>query len=144
VFGLAGRTEFEGLFTLPHEIVLLIGAQLVILPCLAIMLSLIRGKSHFDTPTMNGFIDIGVLVITVLITFEGVATMIASTPLHIGNGYNFLESTMSLLGAGIAASGIVMLTSWNQREERSSPRQRRVEVLFVVFLTLMFVAALLI
>ncbi|MCE5296942.1 MAG: hypothetical protein LLG16_07555 [Euryarchaeota archaeon] len=144
VFGLAGRTEFEGLFTLPHEIVLLIGAQLVILPCLAIMLSLIRGKSHFDTPTMTSFIDIGMLMIAVLITFEGIATMIASTPLHIENGYDFLESTMSLLGTGIAASGIVMLASWNQREDRSNPRQRRVEVLFAVYLALMFMAALLI
>jgi hypothetical protein len=144
VFGLAARTEFEGLFTLPHEIVLLIGAQLVLLPCFVISLSMIRGKRHFETPTMKGLIDGAVLILAVLISIEGIATMIASVPLNVGNVYHFLESAMFLLGAGIAASGMVMLTSWNLRESRSSPRQRRVEVLMLIFLALMFLAALLI
>jgi hypothetical protein len=144
VFGLAGKTEIEGLFTLPNGIVLLLGVQLILLPCIVLTLKMLEGMKHFNSQTMKSLFEIVMLFLTIIITFEGIGTMIVSSPLSISNGYGFTETTMFLFGTSVAASGIVMLLAWNLREAHSAPRQRRFEVLVIIFMVLMLLAALLI
>jgi len=141
VFGLAGRTVVQDLFTLPHGIVLMIGAQLVVLPCAIVMFDLLRGKEHFRSQTVTSVMDIALLLIPMIIASEGLVIMISSARVVIDNGYGFLEQTVFAFGAIVTIFGILMMAAWCFRDSLPSPRLRRIEILATVFFTLMFAAA---
>jgi len=141
VFGLAGRTVIQDLFTLPHGIVLMVGAQMVVLPCAIVMFDLLRGKEHFRSQTVISVMDIALLLISMIMATEGLVIMISSARVVINNGYGFLEQTVFAFGAVVAILGILMMAAWSNREPLASPRLRRIEVLMTIFYLLMFAAA---
>ncbi|QLH74191.1 MAG: hypothetical protein HPY73_01155 [Methanomassiliicoccales archaeon] len=142
VFALAGETKVTGLLTLPHAIVLLFGAQIVILSMICLGIFLTRKMKLFATPLVRSFTITLMLITASLISLEGIVISVAAADIDVAGLGKILESTVGIFGLGMSGAGILIILTWNMRDDHSSPRMRRAEILTAIFLLMLFVAAL--
>ncbi|HSV42664.1 MAG TPA: hypothetical protein VLH13_04555, partial [Methanomassiliicoccales archaeon] len=143
VFGMAGETTIKGIGTLPHFIIQMIGAQLILLGLAIGLVWIISGHRFFSAGIKRTMLDGLIYLLTALVVVDGLAGLSIKGQLSIQGIGTILESTMVLFTAQLALLGLISLFVWIFRSDGPTPMMKRFGFLAWLFLALMLPAALL-
>jgi hypothetical protein len=142
VFGFAGETTIEGLGTLPHGIILMFGAQMVLLGTISAASWILKDTKYFNFGFRKTALDLMMLFLMSIAVVDGLAVLMVAAPTDIAGIGGILQRTMLMFGASVASLGLLSLLTWTFRENPAPPRLKRMEFLVILFWALMIGAGL--
>ncbi|OPY31694.1 MAG: hypothetical protein A4E32_01296 [Methanomassiliicoccales archaeon PtaU1.Bin124] len=143
VFGFAGDTTIQGLGKLPHSLILMFGAQMVLLGGMGTLTWVLKDTKYFNFGFRKTALDLMMLMLMSIAVVDGLCALMIAAPTEIQGIGGILQRTMTMFGGVVAGLGLLSLATWTFRENPAMPRLKRIEFLVLLFWALMTIAGLL-